>query len=69
MNWKGWRYVLVLMGAPRGTHSGGANDGVIHYPIHWDSLFAIQNPSDHEAAGALYLSSPVLIYGAADNSR
>ena len=69
LNWKGWRYVLILMDVPRGKHWGGANDGVIHYPIHWDDLLEIQNSSDHEAKGTLYLSGPVLIYGPAANSR
>ncbi|HEV2383503.1 MAG TPA: hypothetical protein VG206_27375, partial [Terriglobia bacterium] len=62
LNWKGWRYVLVFMNAPRGKHWGGTNDGVIHYPIHWDSLFVMQNPSTQEASGAVYLSGLVLIY-------
>ena len=62
LNWKGWRYVLVFMDAPRGKHWGGANDGVIHFPIHWDSLFVMQNPSAQEASGAVYLSGLVLIY-------
>ncbi|HEY6293782.1 MAG TPA: hypothetical protein VI455_19685 [Terriglobia bacterium] len=63
INWHGWRYVLILMDTPRGTHSGGANDGVIHYPIRWDSLFMIENASREESQGRVYLSGVTLVYG------
>ena len=63
INWQGWRYVLIFMDTPRGHHSGGANDGVIHYPIRWDSLLMIENPIGQDAQGAVYLSGPTLLYG------
>jgi hypothetical protein len=69
LEWKGWRYVLVFMDAPRGQHSGGANDGIIHYPIHWDSPFMIRNPAAQQVSGTLYLTGMVLIYGPAADSR
>jgi len=69
VNWKGWRYVLVFMDAPQASHSGGANDGVIHYPIRWDSLLTLRNATSKEMSGALYLTGPTLIYGpVSDNS-
>jgi polysaccharide biosynthesis protein PslG len=64
INWKGWRYVLIHLGAG-GRHSGGANDGVIHYPIHWDSLFMVENPPGQEVEGMIYLTALTLIYGPA----
>lgn len=63
IDWKGWRYVLVFMDAPQAVHAGGANDGVIHYPIHWQSLFALRNPTGEEMRCVLYVSAPTLIYG------
>jgi polysaccharide biosynthesis protein PslG len=63
INWKGWRYVLVFMDAPQASHSGGANDGAIHYPIRWESLLTLHNPSSGHMDGVLYLSGPTLIYG------
>jgi len=65
INWKGWRYVLVHLASTGNNHSGGANDGAIHYPIHWDSLFMLANPPGRRAAGTIYLASLTLIYGPA----
>jgi hypothetical protein len=62
VNWRGWRYVLIYMDVPRGSHHGGANDGVIHYPIQSDSLLVIKNGSNEESRGTVYLSGPSLIY-------
>jgi len=63
IDWVGWRYVLILVDMPRGTHSGGANDGVIHYPIRWESLLMIENASAAASQGRVYLSAPTLLYG------
>ncbi len=69
VDWNGWRYIVVFMDAPQASHSEGANDGLIHYPIHWDSLLTLRNPSDQEISGVLYLSGPTLIYGPVSDSR
>jgi hypothetical protein len=42
---------------------------VIHYPIRWDSLVMLRNPTDQELQGAVYLSGPTLIYGPASPAR
>ena len=44
------------------AHWGGANDGVIHYPIKWDSIFLLDNVSRQPVEGEIYLSAPTLIY-------
>jgi len=69
IDWKGWRYVLIFMDAPQASHSGGAKDGVIHYPIRWDNLLMLRNPSDRQISGVIYLSGATLIYGPVSDSR
>lgn len=69
INWKGWRYVLVFMDPAQASHSGGANDGVIHYPIRWDSLLMLRNRSTQEVNGVVYVAGPTLIYGPVSGSR
>ena len=42
-------------------HWGGANDGLVHVPIKWDTLFLLDS---HWQAmeGEIFLSAPTLIY-------
>jgi hypothetical protein len=61
IDWKGWRYVLFPLDGSRGGHWGGANDGVIHYPIRFDTLFLLDSPGGKATQGAIYISSPTLI--------
>ena len=61
IDWTGWRYVEFDFTVPAG-HWGGANDGVMHFPIHWDTLFLIDNVSRQKSQGTLYLAAPALIY-------
>jgi hypothetical protein len=61
IDWTGWRYVEFDFNVPTG-HWGGANDGVMHFPIHWDTLFLIDNESRQKNEGTLHLASPALIY-------
>jgi len=44
------------------NHWGGADDGVIHYPIRWDTLFLINNAEGKETQGIVFLSAPTLIF-------
>ncbi|HEV2425449.1 MAG TPA: cellulase family glycosylhydrolase [Terriglobia bacterium] len=69
IDWKEWRYVLVFLDARQGSHSSGANDGVIHYPIRWDELLMLRNWSGKQIHGTLYLTGPTLIYGPVSGSR
>ena len=61
IDWTGWRYVEFDFTAPAG-HWGGANDGGMHFPIRWDTLFLIDNVSREKGQGTLYLAAPALIY-------
>ena len=61
VDWKGWRYVQFEL-KPSTAHWGGGKDGVIHFPLRWDSVFLLDNPSRKEAEGVIYVTAPVLIY-------
>lgn len=60
ITWKGWRYITFNMDGSRAGRWGGANDGVVHYPIVWNSLFLLDSPGGRATSGAIYLSNPVL---------
>lgn len=65
LDWTGWRFVSIPMQASEErelAHWAGANDGVIHYPIKWDTLFLLDNTDRKEVAGEVFLSSPTLFY-------
>ena len=61
IDWTSWRYVEFDFNAPAG-HWGGANDGVLHFPLRWDTLILLDNVSRLKTEGTLYLASPTLIY-------
>ena len=61
IDWRGWRYVELPL-APGSGHWGGAEDNVIHYPLVWDSLFLLDNPSKRQNQGTIYISAPMVLY-------
>ncbi len=63
ITWKGWRYAVFPMGTALAKHWGGADDGVIHYPIRWDTLFLVSNAERKETQGIVFISAPTLIFG------
>lgn len=65
IDWQGWRYAtfpLLPSGASPLAHWAGANDGQIHYPIKWDTIFLLDNISRQPVEGTIHLSAPTLIY-------
>jgi len=65
IDWTGWRFVTFPMQSTDEqplAHWGGENDGKIHYPIKWDSIFLLDNVSRQPVEGEIYLSAPTLIY-------
>ena len=65
IDWTGWLYITFPMQSTEEkplAHWGGANDGVIHYPIKWDSIFLLDDVSRQPVEGEIYLSAPTLIY-------
>ncbi|NLF72739.1 MAG: cellulase family glycosylhydrolase [Candidatus Anammoximicrobium sp.] len=63
LDWRGWRCVTIPLDAGHAGHWGGADDGVMHDPIRWDTLVLIDSAVREETAGEVYLASPVLVYG------
>lgn len=61
INWKGWRYVEMPL-SPASAHWGGAKDGVIHFPLRWDSLLLLDNVRRRTNQGAIFFTTPVVIY-------
>lgn len=62
LDWRGWRPVTIPLDAGSSGHWGGADDGVIHYPIRWDTLALIDSTRREKTAGEVYLASPMLVY-------
>ena len=61
IDWEGWRYVEMPLNGSSG-HWGGAADNVIHYPLVWDSVFLLDNPSRKDIRGSIYVAAPMLLY-------
>ena len=57
----GWHYLIFDFTLPAG-HWGVANDGIMHFPIHWDTLFLLDDVTRQKSGGTLYLAAPALIY-------
>lgn len=62
MTWKGWRGVTFAMDGTSAGHWGGKDDGVVRYPIHWDSLLLIDSVRRETGPLTVHVSSPILIY-------
>jgi hypothetical protein len=58
---KGWRYVTFSLDSSHAGHWGGANDGLVHYPLRWDSLLLIDSTHRKKTEGTVYVSVPSLI--------
>jgi len=61
--WKGWRYVTFPLDGSGAGHWGGANDGVPHYPVRWDTLFLLDNAEQSRPTqGEVFIASPTLVF-------
>jgi hypothetical protein len=61
IEWTGWRFVTFPLDGANTHHWGGAEDGVVHFPIRFDTLFLLDSPERHETEGAVYLAAPTLV--------
>ena len=62
ITWQGWRYIEFPLNANNAGFWGGAKDGVVHYPIHIDTLFLFDSANRKKQAGEVYISGPTLVY-------
>jgi hypothetical protein len=62
ITWKGWRWVTFPLDGTRCGRWGGADDGIIHYPIRWETLFLLDSPGGRATEGEVYVAGPTLIY-------
>ena len=60
IDFQGWRYVELSLEDPSGSW-GGADDGVIHPPLHWVSYY-LQDPARAASAGTTCLTGVVLAW-------
>lgn len=60
--WSGWRWVTFPLDGTRSGRWGGADDGVIHYPIRWDAVFLLDSAGGRATQGAIHIAAPTLIY-------
>jgi len=61
IDFTGWRYMQFPMNGKDSGHWGGPNDGIVHYPIHWDSIFLLDGGGT-AMKGAVEIAAPMLIY-------
>lgn len=62
MSFKGWRLVTFAMDDTSAGHWGGKDDGVVRYPIRWDSLLLIDGTRHETGPLEVFVGSPVLVY-------
>jgi hypothetical protein len=62
IDWKGWRWVTMPLNNPQVGHWGGAADGVIHYPIHIDSLALVDSYAGRGNKGKVSLAGFTIGY-------
>jgi len=60
IDWTGWRRLTFSL-EETSSHWGGADDGMVHYPIHFDTLFLLDSANRTATEGAIYLAGPTLI--------
>jgi len=52
----GWKYIVIDFAS---SFNAGAKDGIIHYPIYWNSYFSWQSMVANN--GTIYFSTPIAI--------
>jgi hypothetical protein len=60
-DWSGWKYVEFHL-SDVNSHWAGANDGVPHFPVEFNTLFILDNTQQSDIQSTIYISSPVVLY-------
>jgi len=61
IDWRGWRFVTFSLRGDNSGHWSGAGDGIIHYPIHLDTLLLIDSPGGRGGKGTVYATGFTLM--------
>lgn len=63
INWKGWRFVTMRLDGGFPGFWGGANDGMVHYPIRWESVVLVDsNQQSADNDWSIYVTGFALQY-------
>jgi hypothetical protein len=62
ITWRDWRHVEFPLNGTAAAHWGGANDGVVHYPIQLQTLFLLDSVDRAKTAGEIKIAEPTLVY-------
>jgi hypothetical protein len=57
-----WRCLTADMTCERAGHWGGKNDGVVRYPVSWDTIFLLDNMGGRKTKGTVYLGPLIVCY-------
>lgn len=63
ITWKGWRFVTMRLDGGFPGFWGGANDGVVHYPIRWEAVVLVDsNQQSADRDWSIYVTDIALEY-------
>ncbi|GIV14574.1 MAG: hypothetical protein KatS3mg022_0009 [Armatimonadota bacterium] len=63
VTWKGWRFVTMRLDGGFPGFWGGANDGVVHYPIRWEAVVLVDsNQQSVDRNWSIYVTGIALQY-------
>jgi len=62
LGFSNWICATARMTGESAGHWGGKNDGLIHYPISWDTLFLLDSAGGRQTKGTVYLGPVMLCY-------
>lgn len=61
LDWTGWRFVSIKLDSTYLPHWGGINDGVIHYPVHMETLVLVNPGRDGTPARSITVAGITLV--------
>jgi len=62
LNFAEWRCLTADLTCASAGHWGGKNDGVVRYPVSWDTLFLLDNAGGRKSNGTVHLGSLMVCY-------
>lgn len=62
LDFSDWRHLEADMTGEGAEHWGGKDDGVVRYPIEWDTVFLVDNTGGQKVKGSVMLGTMMLCY-------